>query len=44
MYKNQSKEELAYDPWLKAPTMAEKSNQSGRRNKENDTENRSPEA
>lgn len=44
MYKNQPKEELAYGPWLKAPTMAEKSNQSRRRNKENDTENRSPEA
>lgn len=44
MYNNQLKEELAYDPWLKAPTMAEKSNQSRRRNKENDTENRRPEA
>lgn len=42
-YEKQLKEELAYGPWIKAPTMAEKLNQIRRRNKENVAVNQSPE-
>ncbi|KAK9190464.1 hypothetical protein WN943_019069 [Citrus x changshan-huyou] len=43
-YEKQPKEDLAYGPWLKAPTMAEKLNQIRRRSKENAAVNQSPES